>query len=58
MHLKMVAARKGFADVVEVLIKAGSDVKKADYTGRDALTWAKESRNPRVAELLRQAGAR
>lgn len=54
----MNAARNGHAEVVDVLLKAGAKRSLTDYTGRDALAWAQESRNPRAAALLRQGGGR
>ncbi|MEI8395431.1 MAG: ankyrin repeat domain-containing protein [Rhodospirillaceae bacterium] len=53
----MMATRAGRIEAIDVLAKAGADLGKSDYTGRDALAWAAESRNPEVAAALRRAGA-
>jgi ankyrin repeat protein len=53
----MAAARNGRTEAMEVLLKAGAAIDKTDYTGRDALAWAADSRTPAAAALLRQFGA-
>ena len=52
----MEAARTGRLEVVQRLIKAGAQVNRLDFTGRSALAWAQEGRNPRVTSALQQAG--
>ena len=37
----MLAAGNNRADAVRLLLKAGADPKKQDFTGRDAMSWAK-----------------
>jgi ankyrin repeat protein len=54
----MVAARRGFDGIVKRLLDAKADINATDHTGRTALMWSQESRNPKVAQLLKQAGAR
>jgi len=53
----MMAARAGNAVIVKKLIEKGADVRKTDFTGRDAVSWAQDSRRPAVAQLLRRAVA-
>ena len=54
----MEAARTGQLDVLQRLIKAGAQLDRLDFTGRGALDWARDGRNPRVTAALQQAGAR
>ncbi len=49
------AVRANQAAAVEALLKAGADPLIADYTGRDALSWAQTSRNPKVRRLIEDA---
>lgn len=53
----MVAAREGNAVLVRKLIEKGADARKTDFTGRDAVSWAQESRRPAVVQLLQRAVA-
>jgi ankyrin repeat protein len=54
----MVAAAEGHAEVVELLIEAGSDVNLLDEEGASALTLARSYGNLDVAATLVNAGAR
>src|SRR5262249_23118083 len=54
----MIAARRGFEDVVRVLLQYKADPNLTDHTGRTALMWSGETRNPRIPQMLKQAGAR
>lgn len=49
------AVRAGQAGAVRALLDGGADPLLADYTGRDALSWASESRNPQVRRLVEDA---
>ena len=40
------------------LIEKGANARKTDFTGRDAISWAQESRRPAVVQLLQRAVAR
>ena len=54
----MVAAAEGHADVVELLIEAGSDVNLFDEEGASALSLARSYGHLDVAAKLAEAGAR
>ena len=51
----MMAASHGNVEVVEMLLAAGANPKKNDYTGRDALGWARDSRKPNVINAIEHA---
>lgn len=51
----MMAASHGNVEVVEMLLAAGANPKKNDYTGRDALGWARDSRKPNVVNAIEHA---
>lgn len=51
----MLAAKGGFVDIVELFLESGGDATLTDYTGRDALGWARESRRRALIELLESA---
>ena len=53
----MIAARQGNAVLVKALLAKGADVRKTDFTGRDAVSWAQESRRPAVVQMLQRAVA-
>jgi uncharacterized protein len=53
----MIAAVEGHADVVRLLVEAGSDLELADAEGSTALTLARSYGNLDVAALLAAAGA-
>lgn len=54
----MAAAHAGQIDAVSHLIAAGAQVDRDDYSGRDALGWARESHNSRVVDMLQKAQKR
>jgi ankyrin repeat protein len=51
----MAAARTGHADAVSHLLAAGAQADRSDYSGRDPLSWAQESHNSEVVNLIRKA---
>ena len=51
------AASSGHADVMEVLIEAGSPLDVVDRFGRSPLMWATKGRYVEVVKVLLQAGA-
>jgi len=53
----MLAASRGRTELVEALLAKGASVRKTDYTGRDALSWAEDSRRPQIVQMLRRAEA-
>jgi len=53
----MIAAIEGHADVVRLLVEAGTDLSIVDAEGQTALTLARSSNNLDVAALLEGAGA-
>jgi ankyrin repeat protein len=51
----MYAASDGKEDIVKLLLDSGADVFAKDEQGNDVLSAAKESKNDKVIELIRQA---
>ena len=51
----MVAASRGNIEIVQALLAKGANVRKVDFTGRDALGWATEARRPSVVQALQRA---
>jgi ankyrin repeat protein len=51
----MFAAKAGDIETVRALLAKGANPNKSDYTGRDALAWALESRRQGVVQTLRDA---
>ena len=54
----MTAASRGNLDLVQALLAKGANARKTDFTGRDALSWATESRRPAVVQVLQRAAAK
>jgi ankyrin repeat protein len=54
----MVAASRGNAAIVQGLLAKGANPRKTDFTGRDALSWANDSRRPAVVQLLQRAATK
>ena len=52
------AALEPDARTVQALLGKGANVRKTDFTGRDALGWASESRKPAIVQLLQRAAAK
>jgi ankyrin repeat protein len=44
--------------LVQALLAKGANVRKTDFTGRDALSWAAESHRPAVVQALQRAAAK
>ena len=53
----MMAARRGDLELVSALLAKGANARKTDFTGRDALGWASDSRRPLVVQALQRAAA-
>jgi len=51
----MIAASHGSLQMVRALLAKGASPTKTDYTGRDALGWAREGHRPAVVEALSRA---
>jgi ankyrin repeat protein len=51
----MLASKGGFVGVVGLLLDHGGDVHLTDYTGRDAMGWARDARQPSLIKLLERA---
>jgi len=51
----MMAARRGDLELVSALLAKGANPRKTDFTGRDALGWASDSRRPLVVQALQRA---
>jgi uncharacterized protein len=54
----MIAASRGNAAIVQALLNKGANMRKTDFTGRDALSWANDSRRPVVVQLLQRAASK
>lgn len=54
----MIAASRGELEIVRALLAKGASVTKADFTGRDAASWAEDSRRPAVERAIARAGTR
>jgi len=54
----MIAARVGSIGIVQALLAKGANPHKTDFTGRDALSWAADSRRPAIVQALQRALAR
>lgn len=53
----MIAASRGNAAIVQALLAKGANPRKTDFTGRDALGWAREGRRPAVIQMIERAMA-
>jgi ankyrin repeat protein len=53
----MIAAQWGQTDVAAVLIAHGADVNRRDRSGKTALDYALQTKDPRLIRMLRRAGA-
>ena len=51
----MIAAARGNIAIVQALLAKGANPRKADFTGRDAVSWAQESHKPVVLQTLQRA---
>ena len=51
----MMAASRGNLELVKALLAKGASPAKTDYTGRDALGWARESHRPGVVQAISRA---
>lgn len=54
----MIASRLGFAEVVRALLDRKADPDIADFTGRRALTYARQAGRTPIEAMLRKAGGR
>jgi ankyrin repeat protein len=53
----MMAAGRGDLEIVRALLAKGANPSKTDFTGRDAVGWASDSRRPLVIQALQRAAA-
>ena len=51
----MIAASRGDLEIVKALLAKGANPSKTDFTGRDAVGWASDSRRPLVVQALQRA---
>lgn len=54
----MMAAAHGNVEVVQTLLEAGASASKTDFTGRDAVGWARDSRKPNLVSIIERAAAK
>lgn len=54
----MIAASRGYTPLVEMLLAKGANPQLADYTGRDAVSWAQDSHRPAITQALQRALAK
>jgi hypothetical protein len=43
---------------VQALLAKGANPRKTDFTGRDALGWAQDSRRAAIVQVLQRASAK
>jgi len=53
----MMAAARGDLEIVRALLAKGANPNRTDFTGRDAVGWASDSRRPIVVQTLQRAAA-
>lgn len=53
----MIAAGRGDLEIVRALLARGANPSRTDFTGRDAVGWASDSRRPLVIQALQRAAA-
>jgi len=53
----MIAAGRGDLEIVKALLAKGANPSRTDFTGRDAVGWASDSRRPLVIQALQRAAA-
>jgi ankyrin repeat protein len=53
----MMAGGRGDLEMVRALLAKGANPRKTDFTGRDAVGWASDSRRPLVVQALQSAAA-
>ena len=51
----MIAAGRGDLEIITALLAKGANPNKSDFTGRDAIGWASDSRRPIVVQTLQRA---
>ena len=54
----MTAASRGYTPLVQTLLAKGANPRLADYTGRDAASWAQDGHRPAIAQALQRALAK
>lgn len=54
----MIAARHGNGTLARALLAKGANARRNDFTGRDAVSWAAESRRPAIVQMLQRAAAK
>ena len=54
----MLAATHGYSSIAEDLLAKGANPKKPDFTGRDAIRWAQDSRHDTIARMLQRVSQR
>jgi len=54
----MIAATRGYVEIVEALLAKGANPRQTDFTGRDAASWASQSHRASVMQALQRAMAK
>jgi ankyrin repeat protein len=54
----IVAVRRGYEEMIRLLLDAGADPNRTDKDGFSALGWATRSGNTRIVDLLQRRGAK
>ena len=54
----MIASGRGYTEVVKLLLDKKADPNMRDFTGRSALSYAKQNNRGAVDAMLRRAGAK
>lgn len=54
----MMAAARGNVEIVQALLESGASARKSDFTGRDAISWARDSRKPNLVSIIERAAAK
>jgi ankyrin repeat protein len=53
----MLAASHGYVEVVQALLAAGANPRKTDFTGHDALSFARDSHKAGMVQVIERATA-
>ena len=54
----MVASGRGYAEIVKLLLDKKADPNSRDFTGRTALSYARQANRGSIEAMLRKAGGK